>query len=45
MDKFKTLTSFEDKIEKFKTLTRFDFNKNEKIFFTEVLTKFYRLQV
>ena len=33
MDKFKTLTRSEDKIEKFKTLTSFDFNKNEKIFF------------
>ena len=33
MDKFKTLTRSEDKIDKFKTLTRFDFNKNEKIIF------------
>ena len=33
MEKFKTLTRSEDKIDKFKTLTRFDFNKNEKIIF------------
>ena len=45
MDKFKTLTRSEDKMNKFKTLTRFDFNKNGKILFTEVLKKFYRLQV